>query len=148
MRELFCDLKPTSEPPQNPPRKYTLRRSGMPARQRRPHPPARIAGTRRDHHSAIGPSRIEAASRTNTASQPDGLAGPPARSSITPAPHAPKADSPKPTVECIAMVAPLCAGSALIAMPEVSVPESAGPPRAQEKKRGAPSHRAPPALKA
>jgi len=52
-------------------------------------------------------------------------AGPPATSSMMPAPQA-----PKPTVVCSAIVAPLFGTVALIAMPEVSAPESAGTAKA------------------
>ena len=49
---------------------------------------------------------MPAASTENAAIQADGLCGPPAASSATPTTHAPSADRLKPTVECIAMVAP------------------------------------------
>ena len=51
---------------------------------------------------------------------------PPPASSATPMPQAPAPDKPKPTVECMAMVAPRYSGFALNVMPEVSAPESAG----------------------
>src|SRR5262249_28515111 len=73
---------------------------------------------RRDHHRAIGPSKIEPASKLNIANHADAVFGPPARSSVMPAPHAPSADNPKPTVVCIAIVAPLRDGTALMAIPE------------------------------
>src|SRR5207237_8099008 len=79
-----------------------------------------------DQYSATGPSRIPAARTENAAIQADGLSGPPAASSATPIAHAPNADRPKPTVECVAIVAPRYAGLAAIAMPEVNAPESAG----------------------
>src|SRR5262245_9095357 len=84
------------------------------------------AYVRRDHHSASGPNRLPAASTAKAVSQPVGLAGPPAASSATPTAQAPAAERPKPTVECSAMVAPRCAGTALRLMPDVSAPESAG----------------------
>ena len=69
-------------------------------------------------------------------STPVAFAGPPPASSATPTAHAPSADRLKPTVECIAMVAPRLSGSAAIVMPEVSAPESAGTVTAYTSRRG------------
>jgi hypothetical protein len=67
---------------------------------------------------------MPAASIENAASQPEALLGPPAKSKATPVPHAPSADSPNPTVECSAIVAPRWARIALALMPDVNAPES------------------------
>jgi hypothetical protein len=77
-----------------------------------------------DHHSASGPSKMAAASNENAASHPEALLGPPAKSKATPVPQAPSDDSPNPTVECSAIVAPRWARFALALMPEVNAPES------------------------
>jgi len=61
---------------------------------------------------------MEPASKANIADHAEAWCGPPARSSMRPAPHAPSADKPNPTVECIAMAAPLCDADALMAMPD------------------------------
>ncbi len=88
--------------------------------------PSQAGRSRLDHHSASGPSPTPTASRRNAASQPVALAMPPPASSATPMAQPPAADRPKPTVECMAMVAPRYSGWALSVMPEVSAPESAG----------------------
>ena len=49
---------------------------------------------------------MPAASTANAAIQAEALSGPPAASSATPTAQAPSADRLKPTVECIAIVAP------------------------------------------
>src|SRR5690349_15847685 len=69
---------------------------------------------------------MPAARTQNAVVQADGLSGPPAASSATPTSQAPSADRLKPTVECIAIVAPRYPGFAAIVMPDVSAPESAG----------------------
>src|ERR1700704_989755 len=69
---------------------------------------------------------MPAARTENAAIQADGLDRPPAASSATPTAHAPNADRLKPTVECVAIVAPRWLGFAAIAMPDVRAPESAG----------------------
>src|SRR5215831_9443493 len=73
---------------------------------------------------------MEPASKANIADHAEAWCGPPVRSSMMPAPHAPSADKPNPTVVYIAMVAPLCDAAELMAMPDVSAPESAGTVRA------------------
>src|SRR5438132_13929260 len=98
------------------------------------------ADTVRDQQSASGPSRMPKASTAKAAVQADALAGPPAASSATPTAHAPSADRLKPTVECIAMVAPRLAGSAAMVMPEVSAPEAAGTGSAEGSRRGSSTH--------
>ena len=57
-----------------------------------------------------------------------------------PTAHAPSADRLKPTVECIAMVAPRYLGSAAIDMPDVNAPESAGTVMAYTRINGSSSH--------
>jgi hypothetical protein len=79
-----------------------------------------------DQRRASGPSRIPPASTQNAASHAEPVCGPPNASSAAPTPQDPKADKPKPTVECIAIVAPRLLGSAAIAIPAVRAPESAG----------------------
>src|SRR5262249_14746814 len=89
-----------------------------------------------DHINASGPTRIAAASSANIASHAVGLVGPPAASSAMPAPHAPRAERPKPTVECNPKVAPRCIGVALALVPEVSAPESPGTVRPYKRTNG------------
>ena len=62
---------------------------------------------------------MPAASTENAAIHADAIYGPPATSSATPTPHAPSADRPKPTVECIAIVVPRSLG-----LPPSSCPRS------------------------
>lgn len=50
----------------------------------------------------------------------------PRTSRTAPMAHAPNAEAPKPTVECIAIVAPRFSGFAAIVMSAVNAPESAG----------------------
>src|SRR5260370_2492749 len=69
---------------------------------------------------------MPAARTENAAIQADGLSGPPAASSATPTAHDPSADRLKPTVECVAIVAPRYLGFAAIVIPDVSAPASAG----------------------
>ena len=73
------------------------------------------------------------------ASHADGFAGPPAASSTTPTAHAPRAERPKPTVECSANVAPRCVGVALALVPDVSAPLSAGTVSPYKKTKGSKS---------
>src|SRR6476620_3976632 len=79
---------------------------------------------------------MPAASTENAAIQAEGSSGPPAASSATPTPQAPSADRLKPTVECMAMVAPRYLGSAAIVMPDVNAPESAGTVKAYTSIKG------------
>ena len=76
------------------------------------------------------------ASSAKVASHADGFVGPPAASSTTPTAHAPRAERPKPTVECSASVAPRCVGVALALVPDVSAPLSAGTVRPYKKTKG------------
>src|SRR6516162_1594961 len=62
----------------------------------------------------------------NAASQPAALPMPPPTSRAAPTLQPPTADSPKPTVEWRAIVAPLYSGWALSDIPDVRAPESAG----------------------
>src|SRR5262245_52900889 len=81
---------------------------------------------RSDHQITIGPISPPDAMTRHAVSQPAEVSIPPPASSATPMAHDPAADKPKPTVECIAIVAPRYSGTALKVMPDVSAPESAG----------------------
>lgn len=92
-----------------------------------------IRDLRLDHLSATGPRTIEAANNTKKLVHPELDSGPPAKSSTKPAPHAPAAESPNPTVVCNAIVAPRYEGSADRVMPDVRAPESEGTVKAYTK---------------
>jgi hypothetical protein len=80
----------------------------------------------RDHAKAKGPNKMPAARTPNAGSHAEATSGPPQASRAAPMAHAPNAENPKPTVECIAIVAPRFSGFAAIVMPAVNAPESAG----------------------